>query len=288
MRKKVNVAVHPLFWVLGVYFCFTGKLISFLLLSLAALEHETAHAFAAERFGYTLDKVVLMPFGAVVKGDIAGVTLKEEAFIALFGPAVSGLTACLFACLWWFFPETYPFTDGAFYACLSLCLVNLLPAVPLDGGRVLYCALARFLPKTRAWVACKVVSILFALGMVGLFFVSVWHGQVNVLLLFFALFLLFGVFSGEKRAYKRLRYDLSPSDGSELGVRLLAVGKAYPLKKCFSLLAERKYTVLLVVENGKTVAVLERDALVRWAETGNYTDTVQDFLEKEQNIPKTS
>ena len=43
----------------------------------------------------------------------------------------------------------YAFTDTAFYASLSIALINLLPAYPLDGGRVLHCALARIFSKTQ-------------------------------------------------------------------------------------------------------------------------------------------
>ena len=109
----------------------------FILSTLVALQHELAHAFAAAKLGYRLNKVVLMPFGALIDGDLEGLTKKDEICVALAGPICNLFTAILFVALWWMYPATYPFTDTAFYASVSIFAVNLIPAYPLDGGRVL-------------------------------------------------------------------------------------------------------------------------------------------------------
>ena len=133
----MRFAVHPLFLLFGVWYAFSGRLFLFLVFTLVALMHECGHAFAAARVGYRLDKIVLMPYGALISGDIEGIGLKDEIKVALAGPLVNAATAVLFVALWWFFPETYAYTDVAAYASAAIALVNLIPAYPLDGGRIL-------------------------------------------------------------------------------------------------------------------------------------------------------
>ena len=91
-----HIRLHPTFIAVGIWYCFTGELFSFFLSCIVALQHECAHAFAAARLGYKLDKVVLMPYGAVIDGDLSGITLKDEITVAVWGPLCNLLTAVFF------------------------------------------------------------------------------------------------------------------------------------------------------------------------------------------------
>ena len=150
-RKKRSsfFRLHPLFLLVGGYYAIKGELFLFLLSALVAIEHELAHAFAASRLGYKLNKIVLLPFGAVIDGDMKG-SFKDEIIVALCGPLCNVLTALFFAAVWWFEPTMYAFTDTAYTSSLSIAFVNLLPAYPLDGGRILQCSLAVFFSKGKA------------------------------------------------------------------------------------------------------------------------------------------
>ena len=126
---------------MGAWYAFTGELFLFLMSCLVALQHECAHAFAAAKLGYKLNRIVLMPFGAVIDGDLRGISLKDEIYVAICGPLCNLVTAAFFVAVWWCYPATYPYTDSACYSSLTVALVNLIPAYPLDGGRILKCAL---------------------------------------------------------------------------------------------------------------------------------------------------
>lgn len=119
-RVRKALKVHPLFLLLGVYYCFIGELPLFLLSALVALQHECAHAFAAAKLGYRLDRVVLMPYGAVIDGDLSGISFKDEIFVAVWGPLCNLVTAAGFAALWWIYPTAYAFTDTACYVSLAV------------------------------------------------------------------------------------------------------------------------------------------------------------------------
>ena len=129
-RAPFRISIHPLFLLTGIWYCFIGRLPIFFLSAIVALQHECAHAFAAAKLGYRLDRVVLMPYGAVIDGDLKGLTLKDEVFVAACGPLANLATSALFVALWWVFPSLYPYTDTACYASAFIGLLNLLPTIP--------------------------------------------------------------------------------------------------------------------------------------------------------------
>lgn len=279
-KQKLKFAVHPLFWVFGIYFCITGKLLLFFLITLAALEHECAHAFAAAKRGYALNKIVLMPYGAVVKGDIGGISLKDELFVALAGPFCSGATALGFVALWWLFPETYAFTDSAAYACAALALVNLIPAHPLDGGRAAFCIFSRFWGKKRAWVWCKTLSLLFCTLLSVGFVWTFIRGQANVSLLFFALFLGVGCLQGGKYGYERMKFDLSEDLRRGVEEKRVAISEDTVLQKIIPLLSRDKYLILDVFSvTGEYVQSIRQEEICKLLEE-------EDLQKKLSQIPK--
>ena len=213
----MRFAVHPLFLLFGVWYAFSGRLFLFLVSTLVALMHECGHAFAAARVGYRLDKIVLMPYGALISGDIEGIGLKDEIKVTLAGPLVNAATAVLFVALWWFFPETYAYTDVAAYASAAIALVNLIPAYPLDGGRILYCAAAAKKGEKFARRLARGAGLVFAAAMLALFVYGCICAAVNLTVLFFAAFLFAGAREGMRiPSYpRRLRAGDEKGDGSE-------------------------------------------------------------------------
>ena len=177
--KKFRLRIHPLFLAAGLVSAFTGDLLLFLAAALAAAEHECAHAFVARRYGFALDKLVLMPYGAVLSGDIAGIGKKQELAVLVAGPLANAVTALAFVALWWLFPETYPYTEAAASVSFSLFLVNLLPAYPLDGGRILHLLLSP-LGERRANAVCRAVTLLTALGVLAYFIWTCFFDAASV------------------------------------------------------------------------------------------------------------
>lgn len=253
--KSKPFRIHPLFLLVGVWYAFTGELFLFLLGALVALQHELAHAFAAARLGYKLNSVVLMPFGAVIDGDLKGISFKDEIFVAFCGPLCNFVTAVFFVALWWFAPTMYAFTDVACYSSLAIAIVNLLPAYPLDGGRILKCALARSFSKTHADVAlaegkaervCRVVTILFSLLFLWIFIGQCVAKTPNFTLLFFGIFLLVGGFGNRDKTavYSRISFAQNAPLKKGVEIRRVAISASCPIKDAFRFLARGSYLVL--------------------------------------------
>ena len=247
-----RLTVHPLFLLFGIWHAFTGEFLSFFSTVICALLHELAHASAAARIGFRLQRLVLMPYGAAISMDLEGVSAKDEIMVALAGPLCNFLIAGLFLALWWCFPSLYPYTETAFTSSLSLALINLLPAFPLDGGRVLRCLLVltfnAYMPPANSQKRAKIISnvITAVLCAVGIVFsvITAIKGSFNPTLLAFAVFLLLGLFPKREAAYTKL--DFSDKKAFERGAAVLhvAVSERCTVKKALSFLSDGQYLML--------------------------------------------
>lgn len=265
--------LHPLFLAMGIWYAFTGELFLFLLSTLVAIQHECAHAFAAAHLGYKLNAIVLMPYGAVLDGDLKGISLKDEIFVAVCGPLCNLCTALFFVAIWWFEPTMYAFTDVVFYSSLSVALVNLLPCYPLDGGRILKCSLARLFQKSQAEEGVaekKAHRICLALSLtVSGFFLLVFvlqclQQQPNFTLLAFSLFLLFGSLGNRDKAaiYKKADLSFLPNLRKGVEIRRVAISGSCPIKDALRFLARGSYLVLEVYDkNGELSFELPQNRL---------------------------
>lgn len=220
---KPKLTLHPLFIALGLASAIFGGLPVFLIYALTALLHECGHIFCAARMGFTCEKISLMPYGAAAICDTDGISAKDEVKLALSGPAVNALICVATAGLWWFFPVTYAYTDTVFNASLVMLLINLLPAYPLDGGRVLRCIMGAFLTKKAAVVTLRVLSVVLAALFVLVFFFAV----KNITFLTFAVFLVFSAFEKEP-LLSRINFSAKkPARGKEVKHIMLSENSTY-------------------------------------------------------------
>lgn len=113
----------------------------FILLSSVAL-HELGHTLVAQRYNIRVQDIVLTPIGGVARMAGALEQPRHEIRVALAGPYVSlflcmlgFLLGAVFLNMEWLLPAAFFRILG--YMNLMLCLFNLLPSFPMDGGRVL-------------------------------------------------------------------------------------------------------------------------------------------------------
>ncbi len=256
---KLKIRIHPLFIIFGIYFAFTGKVFSFLTYTFCACVHELGHSLAAEKFGYRLKNVTLMPYGALVSGDMTGMSLGEECVVVIAGPLTNLILGSLILSSWWLFPETYPYTELAAQANFALAAINLIPAFPLDGGRMLVCLLSKKFGRVKAVRVAKTVSYVFTAAALALFVYSCFK-TINFSVLFFALF----VFSGaiDKNAadtYVRIFDCMSVDKIKQFKeIKEIAVKSSVTVKKLYRALTDGcLYRLYVFNENGELVKKIE-------------------------------
>ncbi len=139
------------------------------------LLHEFGHIWAARMFGIRTPDVTLLPIGGLARLERMPKRPSRELVVALAGPAVNLLIAALLVApagglsVLTLEPELgdlRSFLGAVMVANLSLAVFNLIPAFPLDGGRMLRALLATCLGHTRATAVAAVIgqSLAFAGG----------------------------------------------------------------------------------------------------------------------------
>ena len=187
-----------LVWIFGANWAAGGpeqawySLAFVVLLFACVVAHEFGHVFAARYFGIATPDVTLLPIGGVARLERISEEPSEEFIIAIAGPLVNVVIAIAlvvffgarlgFAGLTAIDSTTVPMVDRLAMVNVFLVLFNLIPAFPMDGGRVLRALLATRMGFLRATEVAAVIGqgFAFALGFVGLF--------SNILLVFIAIF----------------------------------------------------------------------------------------------------
>lgn len=176
-------------------------LIAALLFFIAVLLHELAHSIIAMRNGYRISGITLFIFGGVSEIESQPKEAPGEAMMAFVGPATSFVIGLIFLPVWYLFDslsglgwDIVAITAGliSFYNLL-LGAFNIIPAFPMDGGRVLRAVLARRIGFTRATTISVQVGKFMALAMAVLGFLL-----FNPWLIFIALFIYIGAGEEER------------------------------------------------------------------------------------------
>jgi len=200
--KGTVIRVHITFllfliWIGGAHYAQGGgpaalEGVTFIVLVFACvLLHEFGHVFAARRYGVQTPDITLLPIGGVARLERIPEQPSQELVVALAGPAVNVvIAAVLYLLLGGVLPDEGADIQNAgvgMFARLAwvnvyLVLFNLIPAFPMDGGRVLRALLAGRMGYRRATQIAASVgqAVAFLFGLLGLF--------GNPLLLFIALF----------------------------------------------------------------------------------------------------
>jgi Zn-dependent protease len=155
-----------------------------LVLFASVVAHELAHALVARRFGVRTRAITLFLFGGVATLEQEPASPKADALVALAGPAMSGVLAVVALVLLFAVDRFVPGRVGTALGYLGtyvmlanavLAVFNVIPAYPMDGGRVLRAFLwRRWRDRTAATNAASRVGIVFALLLVaaGVFMVA--------------------------------------------------------------------------------------------------------------------
>src|SRR6266498_494141 len=256
-----------------------------LALFLCVVLHEYGHALTAQRFGIKTRDITLYPIGGVARLEKMPDKPIEELWVALMGPAVNVVIAVLvfaylvltggLVSLTQLSVASGSFAERLMVVNIWLVLFNIIPAFPMDGGRVLRALLALRLDYVRATqIAANIgQGIAFLFGFIGMF--------SNPFLVFIAFFVWIG--ASQEASMVQMRNSiggipvtramltdfktLSPQDKLAQVVALILAGSQHDFP--------------VVDAMGRVAGILDRDSFIRALTEHGQSASVMDFVRSE-------
>ncbi|HMQ94920.1 MAG TPA: site-2 protease family protein [Amaricoccus sp.] len=274
----IDVYVHVTFLLLLAWFAFvswneTGTLAGvltglslILLLFLCVVLHEYGHALTARRFGIGTRSITILPIGGLALLDSMPKDPRQEILVALAGPAVNLLIA---ATLWLGLAVAgragaltgTDLAGGAILptllaANLLLAVFNMLPAFPMDGGRVLRAVLSFRMDRVRATrLAARIGQALaILLGFLGL------TGNPFLVLIAVFVWIGAGAEAGAVEAEARLAHQPA---GRAMITDFQTIAPWHKLSRAIDLTLAGTQKDFPIVEDGRIAGVLTQAAILR-------------------------
>ncbi len=275
----IKISVHWTFLILIFWIVFSNmraglksdeivwSVVFVLTIFVCVILHELGHALTAQRFKIKTREIIILPIGGLAQFESIPEKPKEELLVALAGPAVNVLIAALL------FPFVSLTQDLKELETLSrigpsnflitlmninlwLAIFNLIPAFPMDGGRVLRALLAFRLSHAKATAIAASVGQVLAMVFVflGFFF--------NPFLIFIGFFIFLGAQS--EAAYARSKFMLKGFTVKDVLMHEIPYihGDA-TIKEAAAKLLNSQNRNFVVDRLGKPVGTLSRDTIIK-------------------------
>jgi Zn-dependent protease len=293
----ISIRVHVVFLLLLVFVGIGNAsvggpragLISMLFVAsvfLCVLLHELGHSLQAKRYGVKVEDITLLPIGGVAHMHEIPEDPRKEIRITLAGLVVSfGLAALIFLFLLATgqLPElvSFPFSGAHFLANLfwiniMLGFFNVIPAFPMDGGRIFRALLAQRMDYVRATHIAATVGqgVAMFLALVGIFYLQ------NLWLLVIALFIFMGAGSEEHMVQMKSFLKEVPAR-MIMATELHPLSPDDPLTKGIEQVYRGCYSDFPVVCGGKLVGILTKTKLLAAIHERGVDAKVSEVMETE-------
>jgi Zn-dependent protease/predicted transcriptional regulator len=269
-----------------------GTIVAFGLFA-GVLVHELAHSLVARKKGIRINSITLMIFGGIATMEEGVPDPKAELPMALVGPIASllvGLVCCGIVYAVPTITTNPPFAGVLIFifgylGVLNIILFafNLLPAFPMDGGRVLRAWLAKRMPLHRATKIAADVGKGFAIvfGLIGLFFFSPF-------LILIALFIYIGA-SMESTAVKYSYLLQDVTVGDMMSSPVTSVSPTLPVSQVITMMYTSKHLGFPVVERDTLIGMVTLADVNRMASIDREAMQVRDIMTRDPiTLPPTA
>lgn len=291
--KKVKVFIHWTFSLLLLWIIISNSrqgmpameilwiIIFILALFACVVFHEFGHSLAAQRYGIQTKDIVLYPIGGVARLEKLPEDPKQELWVAIAGPLVN---IVLFAVLSGILGFTgfdlenleeikiSPLTIIPYLASANLILAvfNLIPAFPMDGGRILRAFLAIKLPRAKA------TRIAGGIGQFLAMFFILFGLFNNPILVLIGIFIFLG--AGAEVSHTQQESFLKGFKVRDaLMQKFQIIATDAPLSEAVEKLLNSQATHFVVVKDEVAVGTLSRDEIILGLKEGGETAAVEKF-----------
>jgi Zn-dependent protease/CBS domain-containing protein len=294
----IEIKIHITFviflgWIAFSYYQAGGRQVAIqgtlfvALLFFCVLLHELGHALVARRFGIRTPDITLLPIGGVARLERIPEKPKQELLIAIAGPLVNILIAAVLFLIVKAQGSLPDLTDlntprvslmtKLASVNLFLVLFNLIPAFPMDGGRILRALLAVKMNYARATQVAATIGqgLAFMFGFLGLF--------GNPMLIFIALFVYLGASQEAALAQmKNISAGLPVAEAMVTQLRTLNPNATLD-EAAEALLRTSQHEFAVVDEAGQVLGILTRDDLIAALRRRDASAPVSEVMRK--NLP---
>lgn len=262
---------HPLFTLIMIGSVITGYFLEAVTLFGIVLVHEMGHLAAANGFGWRVREVQLLPFGGVLVVDELGTApTREELIVSLAGPLQHVWMILVALLMKWVDVGASSWWDYFIEANLMIGLFNLIPVMPLDGGKVMQSLLGYLLSYHNTILYTAWISMILSLAIIVIAIIQLISGHLPLNILVIGIFLLVSNWY----AYRQLPYHFFRfliGRGNRMSQLLSRGTLAQPIvitrhrtmAETLKLFMREKYHLIYIVgETGRIQAVLPEQQLV--------------------------
>ncbi len=242
----------------------TAHFYELLMLFLIVFVHEMGHAFAAAYFKWRIKSITLLPFGGMLETEEHGNRpLKEDFFVLINGPIQH---------LWLFVLGYLFYMTGVveqdllttfFYMNATICLFNLLPMWPLDGGKLLFLLLSLRYSFLRGYQLVLQFSFYFVIIFIFLMFGMGQFSLNGLIIIGFILFSL--IVEWRQKQYVFMRFLLERHYGRNhqvMQLKPLTVDEQETVHATLQLFQKGSKHPIIIMKNGQERGVLDENELL--------------------------
>lgn len=232
--------------------------------------HELGHALAARGYGIGTKQILLLPIGGITSLESIPEEPRKELWVAIAGPLVNvAIAGVLYLVLLLFPPASTDmdqmsvafitpstFLPTLMMANIVLVVFNLIPAFPMDGGRIFRSLLALSMSRVRATQIAaslgKVLAVVFVL----------WGIFANPLLILTGIFIYFGA-SAESSSVQSLSYLQNHTVREAMMTQFQTFAPTATVRMATERLLASPDTDFLIVEEQKVLGAIAREDIIQ-------------------------
>ncbi|WP_069649230.1 site-2 protease family protein [Caloranaerobacter ferrireducens] len=285
---QFKIKINYLLFILFVLYFILGYFSEVIIIFFSVLIHELAHVYLAFKLGFKVNCVELFPFGGVARIEgLIGTEPLKEIKVVVIGPAINVLLAVVLI-----FIKKYLFENQIIVLLIKtnmiLAFINLLPILPLDGGRILRAILSLKLGIKKATLCVLEFTYIISIIMIligAVFFIR------NVYGIYLILFFIFIIIAAKKEkdmaVFIFLKQIICKNQKvSETGiykVQHIICLNDMKIKSVIENFLPNKYHIIIVIDRGgNVIGTLYEKQILEGVIKYGYDITIEKLLNKKE------